>query len=60
MAVILSKLGKLNEFDMSFIRSEDAMEYVQSLNVGSDNQYKFLDKMAYLSKEIRHLMKGML
>lgn len=45
---------------MSFIRSEDALEYVQSLNVGSETQFKFLDKMTHLSKEIRMLLKGML
>jgi hypothetical protein len=60
MAVILQKIGKINEFDMSFVRSEDALEYVQSLNVGSETPYKFLDKLTYLSKDIRNLMKGML
>jgi hypothetical protein len=28
MAVILQKVGKLTEHDMSFVRSEDALEYI--------------------------------
>ena len=35
-AVILKKLGRMNDYDFSFIRSEDALDYSKGLNIGSD------------------------
>ena len=36
LAVILQRTGKLTDYDMSFIKSSDALEYVRSMNVGSE------------------------
>lgn len=36
MAIILNKSGKMTDYDLSFVRSTDALDYIQGLNVGPD------------------------
>jgi len=60
MAIILHKSGKMTDNDLSFVRSNDALDYLKSLNVGPERQHIFVDKMKHLSNELRWLVKGML
>ena len=61
MNIILRKIGKLNKYDLSFIRSKDALEYVQPNNIGSsEHPFSFLDKLKHISPEMRGILKSML
>lgn len=49
MNIILKKLGKQTKYDLSFIHSQDALEYVKNQNNSTAERNSFIDKLDHIS-----------